>query len=301
MGSLIAQTILENGPLSFSANTAGFDANPEGDVVICMHGFPDNARSFRHQLPALADAGYRVVAPTLRGYEPSSQPPDGDYSLVALGHDVVAWIDDLGVDRVHLVGHDWGAAIGYVAAAIAPDRFHSLTTIAVPHAARLQEAIRQVPSQLLKSWYMTFFQVRGVAEYAMERNDWSLIKRLWGSWSPGFELSADEWAHLRSTFESPGVKEAMLSYYRQNASPGVLLGWKKTDVTELTTVPVRTLAITGEHDGCMDTRLYDHAFVDVDFPQGYRVERLSGSGHFVHQENPAIVNRLLLEWISGNS
>lgn len=288
---------LRSGAFSFSAYTAGFDDNPDGEVVLCLHGFPDDANSFRHQLPALAAAGYRVVAPNLRGYESTSQPEDGDYSLVALGHDVLAWIDHLEAEKVHLVGHDWGAAITYVAGALAPERFLSLTTIAVPHSARLQQAIRKVPSQLLKSWYMTFFQFRGIAEHVLERKDWALVRRLWRNWSPGFELADEDWQHLRSTFEAPGVKSAMLGYYRQNASPEVLLGLKKTEAAALTTVPVRTLAITGVDDGCMDTRLYDHAFLREDFPEGYRVERIARGGHFVHQERPEQVNRLLLGWL----
>ncbi len=292
------QFTLSNGDLEFSSLACGIEANRSGPVVLCLHGFPDNARSFRFQLPALADAGYRAIAPTLRGYEPSSQPRDGDYSIEALAQDVLAWIEELGEERVHLVGHDWGAAICYLAGAMAPERFHSLTTLAVPHAARLAEGIRKVPSQLAKSWYMGFFQLRGLADVVLERNDWELIKKLWKHWSPGFDLPDEEWAQLRSTFSAPGVKRAMLSYYRQNASPSVLLGWKKTTAARLTTVPVRTLAITGAGDGCMDTRLYDHVFRDEDFPCGVRVERIQGAGHFSHQEQPEVINRLLMNWLA---
>ena len=288
---------LSNGALEFSAFACGLKENPTRPLVLCLHGFPDNARSFRFQLPALAQAGYRVIAPTLRGYEPRSQPVDKDYSVGTLARDVLAWIDELGEEKVHLIGHDWGAGIAYMAGAIAPERFHSLTTIAVPHAARLPDGIRLVPSQLAKSWYMMFFQLRGVAEIAVERNDWSLIRRLWRDWSPGYELPKEEWANLRATFELPGVKRAMLSYYRQNASPGVLLGLKKTEATKLTTVRVRTLAITGVDDGCMDTRLYDHVFLAEDFPNGVRVERIQNAGHFTHQEKPDEVNRLTLAWL----
>lgn len=290
---------LSNGSLAFSALGCGLEANQGKPLVICLHGFPDNARSFRFQLPALADAGYRAIAPTLRGYEPGSQPADGDYSFVALARDVLAWMDDLGEDKVHLVGHDWGAGITYVAGALAPERFHSLTTIAVPHAARFQEGIRKVPAQMLKSWYMMFFQLRGVAEFAVERNDWSLIKRLWKSWSPGFDLPEEEWDELRATFEAPGVKKAMLGYYRQNVSPGIMLGLKTTEAAALTTVPVRTLAITGADDGCIDTRLYDHVFLEEDFPNGVRVERIQGAGHFTHLEKPEEINRLILDWLSN--
>jgi len=291
---------LSNGTLEFSALGCGLKENQGKPLVFCLHGFPDNARSFRFQMPALARAGYRVIAPTLRGYEPGSQPADEDYSFGALARDVIAWLDELNEEKAHLIGHDWGAGITYVAGALAPERFHSLTTIAVPHAARFPEGMRKVPSQLANSWYMMFFQLRGIAEFAVERNDWSLVKRLWRNWSPGFHLPEEEWASLRKTFEAPGVKRAMLSYYRQNVSPGIMLGWKKTEAMALTTVPVRTLAMTGADDGCIDTRLYDHVFLEEDFPNGFRVERIQGAGHFTHQEKPEEVNRLILDWIQKN-
>ncbi len=289
---------LRSGTLEFSAIGCGLKENRDKPLVLCLHGFPDNARSFRFQLPAFAKAGYRVIAPTLRGYEPSSQPNDEDYSLATIARDVIAWLDHLGEDSVHLVGHDWGAGISYVAGALAADRFASLTTIAVPHAARLTDGMRHVPSQLRYSWYMMFFQLPGIAEFAVERNDWALIKRLWKAWSPDYDLPDEQWAGLRDTFEAPGVKRAMLAYYRQNVSPGIMLGFKESEATSLTTVPVRTLAITGAQDGCMDTRLYDHVFLEEDFPMGFRVERISGAGHFVHQEKPDEINRLILDWLS---
>ena len=170
---VIESITLSNRALEFSAYACGLRENAAAPLVLCLHGFPDNARSFRFQLPALARAGYRAIAATLRGYEPSSQPLDGDYSLATLARDVLAWMDGLGEAKIHLVGHDWGAAITYTAGAIAPDRFHSLTTIAVPHAPRLPEGIRAVPSQLSKSWYMMFFQLPAIAEWAVERDDWA--------------------------------------------------------------------------------------------------------------------------------
>lgn len=291
----IAETIvLQRDDLRFTAYAAG-----EGPTVLCVHGFPDNARSFRHQFPDLVAAGYRVVAPNTRGYEESSQPQDGDYGVEEMARDVIAWIDELGADQVHLVGHDWGAVMSYVACARAPERFHSLTTIAIPHPARFTRiGLQKVPTQLLKSWYMMFFQLRALPEYALEQSDWALIRRLWKAWSPGFDLPVEEWAALRQTFETPGVKEAMLSYYRSNASPPILLGLKSSVTTVLRDVPVRTLAITGADDGCMDTRLWDHTMWKDDFPEGLRVDRIAGGGHFVHQELPAEVNWRILEWIS---
>ncbi|MDH4042227.1 MAG: alpha/beta hydrolase, partial [Gammaproteobacteria bacterium] len=118
---------LHHGPLRFTALAQG-----KGPLVLCLHGFPDNARSYRFQLPALAAAGFRCVSLSLRGYEPGSIPADGSYTLEAIAGDVLAVADQLDAGPVHLVGHDWGAAVGYTAAALAPDRFSSLTAMAVP-------------------------------------------------------------------------------------------------------------------------------------------------------------------------
>ena len=265
--------------------------------MIFLHGFPDDHTTFTVQLEALAEAGYFAVAPRLRGYEPSSQPEDDDYGVIALAGDVVATAEQLGSDCVHLVGHDWGAVIAYVAAASSPESFASIATLAVPHLARIPAAVRRVPIQLLKSWYMTFFQLRWLADRTVSRNDWALLGRLWRWWSPSYEVTDDRWEHLTTTFAAPGVRTAMLSYYRQNATPPILLGIRKTEAMRLTSVPVRTLAVTGSDDGCIDTRMFDKAMFDADFPVGMRVERIEGAGHFVHLEAPERVNALLIDWI----
>jgi pimeloyl-ACP methyl ester carboxylesterase len=286
--------ILRNGPLSFTAHAAGPE---DGPVVLLLHGFPDNPHTFGEQLRVLASAGYRAIAPTLRGYESSSQPADGDYRIGTMARDVLAWIDDLDAEKVHLVGHDWGAAVTYIAGALAPDRFHSLTTLAVPHLPRMRNALLMAPVQILNTWYMRFFQLPWISDWAIERNDWAMLKWLSAIWSPGFSLSESEWSNRRETFETPGVKQAMLAYYRQNASVGVLLGLFPSEAFHLTTVPVRTLAISGAEDGCMDTRMFDKLFFEEDFPAGFQILRIEGAGHFMHLDAPQAVNDALLEWL----
>jgi pimeloyl-ACP methyl ester carboxylesterase len=134
---------LRHGDLTFSALAVG-----DGPLVLLLHGFPDHARTFRFQLAALADAGFRAVAPMLRGYEPSSQPADRNYTTTALTSAVVAWLDQLaGAERAHLVGHDWGAAVAYSVASVTPQRLRSLTTIATPPPARLRQGLIRVPRQ----------------------------------------------------------------------------------------------------------------------------------------------------------
>ena len=288
-------TLRANG-LSFSALTQG-----SGPIVLCLHGFPDNMRSFRLQLPALAAAGFRAIAPTLRGYEPSAQPADGDYHIVRMVEDVIGWIDDLGQERVHFVGHDWGAVIGYAVATHAPGRLYSLTTMALPHPGRLQsEGIRKLPGQLLNSWYMFFFQLRGLADVAVEAWDWAFIEKLWRDWSPGWELPPEELANVKRTLAQPGVKRAALGYYRAAFD---FFSSASRDTTKLLTAktPVPTLALTGARDGCMDTRMHDVAMSTDDFPAGLEVVRVDGAGHFLHQEKPDEVNRVLLDWLQRSA
>jgi len=282
--------------LTFSALAQG-----TGPVVLCLHGFPDHSRSFRFQLPVLAEAGFRGIAPMLRGYEPCSQPADGDYHIVRMAEDVVGWLDELGEKQVHLVGHDWGAVIAYAVCALAPERFRSLTTLAIPNPGRLfGEGIRKYPSQLRNSWYMFFFQLRGIADVAVEARNWALIDKLWRDWSPGWQLPADEMTAVKQALAQPGVKRAALGYYR--ASFGLpSAASRATQRLAESKIPVPTLALTGALDGCMDTRLHDVAMVAKDFPAGMQVVRMEAAGHFFHQEKPDEFNQILLAWLQRNS
>ena len=205
---------LKSGDLEFTAVEQG-----EGPLVLCLHGFPDCYHSFRHQLPFLADHGYRSVSVSLRGYEPSSQPSNGDYSLESIANDIVAFIDQLGEDKAHLIGHDWGAAITYTAGAAAPERFHSLTTMAVPHSGRFVNEAFFKPKQALLSWYMLFFQLRGIADYIVKRDDFAFIRWLWRVWSPNWQIEESVITEVIETLRQPGVQRGALAYYREALSP----------------------------------------------------------------------------------
>jgi pimeloyl-ACP methyl ester carboxylesterase len=187
--------------------------------VLCLHGFPDHNRSFRAQIPALTQAGYRVVAPMLRGYEPSSQPVDDDYHVIRMVEDVLGWIEYLGVLRVHLVGHDWGAVIGYQVAALAPERLLSLTTIAVPHLRRLLGRGWCGAEAAANSWYTLFFQARGVAELALRPGDFALIERLWRDWSPGWSAPRRRCGCSSGRCASRGWSGRRCAYYRAAFDP----------------------------------------------------------------------------------
>lgn len=283
---------LEANGMKFTALAAG-----SGPVALCVHGFPDNLRSFRHQLPALAAAGYRAIAPALRGYEPATQPGREPFHFHPMrgADDVIAFAESFG--GVHLIGHDWGGIIAYLAATERPDLFPSLTTLAIPHfqSLRQRSALHLIPRQLRNSWYVLFIQLRGIADRAIARRDFAFIERLWHDWSPGFRLEPGEMEAIKQTFREPGVLHSALGYYR------AMLSSRLDDTRRMNALadePIRTptLAITGANDGCMDTRLYDHV-PESCFAAEYRCERIPGAGHFVHQESPAQVNELLLQWL----
>ena len=153
----------------------------EGRPVVLLHGFPDSGALWRHQVPVLADAGFQVIVPDLRGFGASGCPPEvEDYSILYTIGDIVAVLDHLGVARAHVVGHDFGAATAWAMAAFLPDRVDHLVTLSVGQAS----AFRSVGvRQLEKSWYMFFFQFPGVGE----------------AW-----LSADDWANFRAVVRPPG-------------------------------------------------------------------------------------------------
>ena len=281
----------QHGPLVFAAKAMG-----EGPVVICLHGFPDNAGSFRHQLPALAKAGFRAISVTLRGYECASIPENGDYSVEAIASDIYAVIDQLDQGPVHLVGHDWGAAIAYNAAAAAPHHFKSLTTMAVPHAGRFARDGLRIPRQLKLSWYMGFFNLPWVSDWVVRRRDYAFIRNLWRKWSPGWSPAPDVIESVIDTLSQPGVLSATLGYYRAALSLSALSA--SADDAHYP-VPVPTLALTGERDGCIASDVFERLTVASDYPEGMRFHRIAEAGHFLHQEQPKAVNSLLIDWLTA--
>ncbi len=286
------EIVLSARGVRFGATVAG-----EGPTVLCVHGFPDTRRSFRHQLAWIASRGYRVVAPSLRGYEVTSQGSGVGYHAVDLADDIEAWMDALGEERVHLVGHDWGAIAAYAAATRTPQRFRSLTTIAVPHLGGLLRsgALGRVPRQLYNSWYIVFFQFPWLPERLLRAKDGAWIETLWRSWSPGWSPPAEELELVKAALLKPGVIEAALGYYRALASLGASA--RESAALHLSPIRVPTMAITGQRDGCIDTRIYDQAMREEEFAAGLRVHRVPDAGHFPHQEKPDVVNDLLLAWL----
>ena len=269
----------------------------DGPLVLCLHGFPDHARSFRHQLPALAAAGFRAVAPFLRGYAPTDAAPDGNYQSAVLAQDAVALIEALGYQCAAIFGHDWGAVAAYGAAVLAPERVPRLVTAAVPYGVALPTALMTNYEQQRRSWYMFFFQTP-FADIAVPHGDFRFLERLWQDWSPGWAYPGEEMEALKATFRQPGVLSAALDYYRctlnpANQDPGLA---EIQDRISASPVLAPTLFFHGARDGCIGTELLDG--MEQLFPNGLEKLVVPDAGHFVHQERPEVVNPKLLEFLA---
>lgn len=282
---------MEHEGLRFTARSLG-----EGPLVLLLHGFPDDNHSFDLQMQVLAEAGYRAVAPVMRGYEVSSQSSKNLYHLTHLAGDIFAWMEHLNVQQCHLVGHDWGALAAYVATVLQPRKVKSLSTLAIPHLRRALQGVVGVPGQLLKSSYILLMQLPKVSELLVGRSDYAFVEQLWKRWSPDWQYSEAELEQVKSTFRQPGVVQAATQYYRCLLSP-LSLSSQQSWRLLTSRIDAPTLALTGVNDGCMDSRLYEKVMREQDFESGLSVERIEGTGHFLHREKPDEVNALLLDWI----
>jgi len=187
----------------------------KGPLVILLHGFPEFWYSWHKQIGPLAEAGIRVVAPDQRGYNLSSKPPAiADYALQHLTADVVAIADQLGHDRFFLAGHDWGAAVAWATALQYPQRLRKLAILNVPHPAVLLNTLRRNPRQMLRSWYMAFFQLPRIPESRFSANNFAEgTKSLVASSRPG-TFTPEDLARYREAWSNPGTVTAMINWYR---------------------------------------------------------------------------------------
>ncbi|MFO0755548.1 MAG: alpha/beta hydrolase [Byssovorax sp.] len=270
---------------------AAYTVGGEGPLVIAAHGFPDEPMTFAAQVEPLVQAGYRVLLPALRGYQPSGVPRTGRYDAAAVGADLLALADHWSPnDPVRLVGHDWGAAAAFAAAAMAPARFSHLVTMAVPHAKAMARALR-TSAQLRRSWYMGFFQLPAVAEAALTARDFALVERLWRDWSPGYDASADELDRVKEAMR--GRASAVLGYYRALRSPDALFGPARRLLFAQVRVP--SLHLHGEDDGCIGVEATEGA--ERFYERDYALAVIRGAGHFLQREKPDEVSEKLLTFL----
>ncbi len=263
------------------------DGPEDGELVLCLHGFPDVANSWDALLPKLAAAGYRAVAPWMRGYHPTPPAADGDYRMVRLGQDAIDLTEALGRSKAVLVGYDWGATAIYTAVAQRPDLFDRIVISAIPHA----RAMNKRPLLLLKAWHFAYFQLPWAAR-SVRKNNFALLDRLFRQWSPNWDCPEAEIAPVKEALSHPESLDAALGYYR------ALKKWFGQRKVLGGRTDAACLLFAGTADLVPPSVFQDSAQY---FNGGCEVVELEGPGHFLHREAPDAYGDKVVAWLAATA
>jgi pimeloyl-ACP methyl ester carboxylesterase len=278
--------VFDRGPVRLHYVEAG-----RGEPVVLLHGFPEFWYSWRHQLPALAEAGFRAVAPDLRGYNASGRPAGVvNYRAAKLVADLVGLVRDLTPGRAFVVGHDWGGVLAWRLAARYPELVHKLAILNAPHPAAFRAALRRNPGQWLRSAYVLFFQLPWLPEWVLRSRDFALLERAWHRQPVHPAAFRDEdIAAYKRALRKPGALTGPLHYYRAALRyPRDLYGPPQA-------IPVPTLLIWGQRDPYLSVHLTEG--LDRWVPD-LRIERIPDASHWVQNDVPDRVNRLLIHFLT---
>lgn len=275
----------------------------DGPIALCLHGFPDTAYGWRKLAPRLAEAGWRVVAPFMRGYAPSSIPTDGSYHVGALMDDALQVRSAVGgTTRDVVIGHDWGAIAATGLAAMPDSPFAKAVIMSVPPPAAFRPLSRvpdvgrllaKLPRQITRSWYILYFQL----PWLPERSASWVVPRLWRQWSPTYDAEEDL-RHVDAAIGSPESWRAALGPYRatiRNARPPARYAALHRHWTAAPVLP--SLYLHGRDDGCA-TADFAHWAAQV-LPDGSDVAIVDHAGHFLQLDQPETVAELVLTFIGS--
>ena len=266
----------------------------EGPLVVLLHGFPEFWYSWRHQIPALTDAGFRVIALDQRGYNTSAKPIGvAAYRLRHLVDDVIGIIRAAGEDRAVVVGHDWGGAIGWSVAMAHPDAVSRLIVLNGPHPRRVFEEFRTV-SQLKKSWYVFFFQLPWLPEWLLRLNRYhAIVTVLSRDPTRADAFRAEDLEAYRDAIARPGALTAAINYYRALFRQNLLQNFRSHR-----TIECPTLLIWGERDRYLGRRFTEGL---TRWVTDLAVVRIADASHWVQADAPERVNALILAFLSTES
>ncbi|MEU7010282.1 alpha/beta fold hydrolase [Streptomyces sp. NPDC046332] len=271
--------------VELSEVTLDVEVSGQGPAVLLVHGFPDSHRLWRHQVPALTAAGYTCVAPTLRGFGASGRPEGGAAAYHPAKHvgDLLELLARLEIDRVHLVGHDWGSGMVQGLARVLPDRMASLTILSVGHAASILGAGWE---QKERSWYMLLFQLEGVAEEWLRRDDFANFREMLGE-HPDAEAIIEQ-------LRAPGALTAALNVYRAGLPADVQFG----PAQPVPPLPGPVMGVWSTGDRFLTEQSMTGTGKHVDGT--WRYERIEDAGHWLQLDQPDRVNALLLDFLAEN-
>ena len=287
--SQLEHEFVETGSVRLHVVAAG---PAEGRLVVLLHGFPEFWYGWRHQVAPLAEAGFRVVAPDLRGYNLSDKPRGvAQYTIDRLADDVAGLIQALGRQRALLVGHDWGGAVAWWLSLRRPEVVERQVILNVPHGAVMIRHLRRTPRQLLRSWYMFLFQLPWLPEALFRLGNWrGAVRGLRNSSRPG-TFSEDDLQRYRQAWSQPGAMTAMINWYRAAMR-------HLPEMPENLRVAAPTLLIWGKRDRFVLPELAEPSLALCDRGELVFIEEAT---HWVQHEEPERVNALIVEFLNRAS
>ena len=250
MTSNLDSVILQTNQLQLHVMQAG---PKDGRLVIMLHGFPEFWYGWRQQINPLAEAGFHVLAPDQRGYNLSDKPPGIDaYHISSLAADVVGLIDAAGREKANLVGHDWGAAVAWQVASSYPERLEKLAILNVPHPQVMVRTLLRSPHQILKSWYIFFFQIPRFPEWIMSRWNFAPMRRMMHASANPDTFSESDLEHYGEAWSQPDALTAMINWYRATFRSNLRV-LRRSGRKRAARIPVPTLMLWGEKDIALHT------------------------------------------------
>jgi pimeloyl-ACP methyl ester carboxylesterase len=262
-----------------------------GTPVLLLHGFPDSKELWKNQIPTLVNSGFRVIAPDLRGYGNSPSPLEKEeYTIPILMSDVIGVLDELGLDKVHLIGHDWGASLSWQLAYYYENRFNSLTVLSVGFPGNSAWSSME---QRQKSWYFYLFLQEGLAEKTFADNDWKFTKEAFAGHK--------QLENVLQRFQKPNALTTALNWYRGNlqnmlSQPNV--DYKPTNEKPLIPEKKIKLPVLGIWSN-MDFALTEAQMKQsTDFATNFTYKKIEEAGHWMMLDKPAEVNSLILNFLS---
>jgi epoxide hydrolase 4 len=269
---------------------AAIDEGPtDGPLVILLHGFPEFSYAWRNQVGPLVDDGWRVLVPDQIGYNLSDKPVGlENYDIDALADDVLRLAESAGYRTFSLVGHDWGGIVAWWLALRDPDRIERLAILNAPHPATMTRYAMTHPTQMLRSWYVLFFQIPGLPEALLRAGGYRMARRLLTGTSRGDAFSRHDLDHYQEAWSRPGALTAMINWYR---------ALRKRRRLRSERVRVPTMILWGERDMALEFPLALAALRRCD--QG-RLFRFPNATHWLQHEEPEDVNHLLRAFLSSS-
>ena len=264
-------------------------AGPKSGVpVVLLHGFPEFWYGWRKQIPALVEAGCRVIVPDQRGYNLSDKPKDiKSYGVFTLVDDIIGLIHALGYEKVNLVGHDWGAVVAWTLAIKYPERLHRLSIMNVPHPAVMKRFLQRDFEQFRRSWYVFFFQLPWLPEAGLKQNDWrGAVSALRDTSKPN-SFTDDDIVKYKEAWSQPGAMTAMINWYR-----AVIRHMPKLPNNPRIKVP--TLMMWGMKDFALSHRM---ARPSMDYVDEGNLILFPEATHWVHLDAAEEVNHYLIDFI----